>query len=124
MIEITRIHSTPYLTIGVVKTYKDSMCSFIGFSLELGWKDNVPNISCIPPGFYKYTEYYSNKFRSICLRLLEVPERTGIVIHPGNTTDDTQGCILVGEYIHHDKLYNSRLTLSRLLNHDGFLLIR
>ena len=65
-------------------------------TLELPWRDNRRNISRIPPGEYDAIKYYSPKFKRTVILLLDVPERTGIEIHPGNTIKDTTGCILVG----------------------------
>lgn len=65
------------------------------YTLELPWKDNERNVSCILCGEYAVVPHDGPKFKD-CWRLLEVPERSGILIHIGNTPNDTQGCILPG----------------------------
>lgn len=47
-------------------------------------------------------------------RLLKVPGREGILIHPGNTVNDSTGCILVGKRGPNGVLYNSRKAFDRL----------
>lgn len=66
------------------------------FTLELPWLDNQKDVSCIPAGTYTCQLLWSNRFQKIMPRLLFVPERDGILIHPGNTEANTEGCILVG----------------------------
>jgi hypothetical protein len=47
-------------------------------------------------------------------RLLNVKHFDGILIHAGNTAEDTVGCILVGENTIKGKVTNSMATLQRL----------
>lgn len=66
------------------------------YTLELPWKDNLPSISCIPVGTYPVVIAWSNRFQQLMPRLIGVEGRSGILIHQGNTSHDTEGCILVG----------------------------
>ena len=69
----------------------------------------------IPTGFYRLRVTMSPRFR-IYLPLLDgVIGRTGIRIHAGNTIQDTEGCILVGEAdLPNLRLLSSLKTLHRL----------
>lgn len=64
-------------------------------TLELPWKDNQRNISCISEGVYKARKHNSPKFGE-SLWLQNVPGRSEILIHKGNFYDDILGCILIG----------------------------
>ena len=64
-------------------------------TLELPDLGNQKSISCIPEGKYIVHRIYSPKFGN-CFHLQDVPGRTAILIHRGNYTKDTRGCILVG----------------------------
>lgn len=50
----------------------------------------------IPEGLYEVDLTYSPKFNRELPILLNVPERDGIRIHPGNYAKDSAGCILLG----------------------------
>lgn len=67
-------------------------------TLELPWRNNEKSISCIPVGKYKAKRVNSPRFGKT-FKILNVPNRSEILIHPGNEVKDTQGCILVGNRI-------------------------
>lgn len=95
--------------------------SFQCFTLELPWRGNQPDVSCIPKGEYEYYYRLSPKNGKV-LELRNVPDRTYIQVHSGNFTRQIQGCILVGDaikFLDSDTIpdvTNSRITLDRLLN--------
>lgn len=70
--------------------------SFSLFTLEDDWKDNEPQFSCIPAGRYPLRRRWSNKHKQEVFEVMNVPGRSNIEIHPGNTEEDTLGCILPG----------------------------
>ncbi|MBA3678393.1 MAG: hypothetical protein H0W74_13495 [Sphingosinicella sp.] len=59
-------------------------------------RDNARCVSCIPAGTYpvRRTSYFKHDFPTYEVR--DVPGRGRILFHPGNTEEDTQGCILLG----------------------------
>ena len=63
---------------------------------EREWLDNKPEISCIPTGIYFCKRVNSPRFGDT-FEVMNVPGRTSILFHSGNTEDDSKGCILVGE---------------------------
>lgn len=65
-------------------------------TLEEPWKDNQRKISCVPEGLYKCVKHNTAKYQDVW-RLENVKGRDGILIHAGNTTEDIEGCILVGK---------------------------
>ena len=71
------------------------------YTLENRWLDNQRNTSSIPTGEYtcQRTERRftgGGTFLPVTYEVLDVPGRSGILFHPGNTADDTEGCILTG----------------------------
>lgn len=66
---------------------------------ELPWRDNAPELSCIPEGDYLATVIESAKFNTRVLLLQGVPERSAIEGHAANWMGDvTKGlrCELLG----------------------------
>jgi hypothetical protein len=66
------------------------------FTLELPWLANAAGVSCIPVGKYRCIFSMSARWKKLMPELLNVPGRSSIRIHGGNTTADTEGCILLG----------------------------
>lgn len=71
--------------------------------------------TAIPNGRYTIVMKHSDKFGKPMPYLLGVYGFTGIMIHPGNTTKDTQGCILVGYNKVVGQVLNSRLVGTMLI---------
>lgn len=94
--KLTRAQHLKDRTLGslVVNDYR--MRSF-GFAvLELPYRNNQVNISCIPVGKYGCRLRTSQKYGKH-LEVLEVPNRSDILIHVGNFPKDTKGCLLIGD---------------------------
>lgn len=71
--------------------------------------------TCIPFGTYKIILTMSPKFKRELPRLLNVPSFEGVLIHRGNTSKDSAGCILVGENKAVGKVLNSTPYEERLV---------
>ena len=74
-----------------------------------GTERKVPGKTAIPYGTYKIFYGWSPRFGRNLPRLLHVPAFDGILIHPGNTAEDSAGCILVGRNTEVGRLTQSRL---------------
>lgn len=61
-----------------------------------GAEAKVQNKTCIPRGTYKLTISYSPRFKKHLIEVLDVPYFKGVRIHSGNSSKDTEGCIIVG----------------------------
>jgi hypothetical protein len=67
----------------------------ICLTLEDPWRGNMENVSCIPAGTYRCERVTSPKFGDV-FKVLDVPGRSHVLLHKGNTIEDTIGCILIG----------------------------
>ena len=92
LIELIRVEKAEDLTYGVLKAGGKTH----GLILERAWLGNKPNISCIPEGVYLCERVLSPKFGDT-FEVLNVPGRTHILFHSGNTVDDSLGCLLLGK---------------------------
>jgi len=98
IVELTRFEipkNTPLsdqsqATLGILKVDNDEIC----YTLEPPWRNNGKD-SCIPTNEYICTRYSSLKHPNSWL-VNDVPNRSYILFHTGNTELDSLGCILLG----------------------------
>jgi Family of unknown function (DUF5675) len=92
-ISVIREQYRPGCTIG--RMFVDGI--FECFTLEDGIRTNkVYGETAIPAGSYSVVVNYSPRFKMSLPLLQNVPKFEGVRIHPGNTSANTLGCILVG----------------------------
>lgn len=88
---LTRFAYSPYGTFG-----KLLLPEFECYTVERPWLDNKPRQSCIPEGNYAMQLGRYNRGGYDVYEVIEVPGRSLIKIHIGNTMEDVIGCIAVG----------------------------
>lgn len=93
-LRLIRFMNTSEHTLGVL--LDDSTGLPICFTLELPYKDNRVDESCIPCGAYVCSHYSSDRFKD-AYYIGNVEGRSNILIHKGNSLKETTGCILVGK---------------------------
>ena len=115
---LTRIARKAEYTIGRLEDENGKkLCD----TLEPIWRNydggelKIPKKSAIPEGAYRVVTTYSLRFRKYLPLLVGVPGFEGVRIHSGNTSRDTEGCILVGQNLQVGKVLWSRITLEKLM---------
>lgn len=122
-LELYRFSSQNESTLGILYIVNDetNQKDFLCFTLEDQKREvKVYGETRIPKGTYQieyrkeggYHNKYSKRFPSIhrgMLEIRDVPNFTHILLHCGNTDDDTDGCLLVGNVV------------SQNITKDGFL---
>jgi hypothetical protein len=116
---ISRLESTDSGTFGLLTC--EGLTLYTG---ELPWRDNSPDVSCIPIGEYEARISYSPHFNKNLYHVL-VPGRVAIEIHAANFCGDASlglkcqlhGCIALGlnlgEFDGQKALVSSRAALDR-----------
>lgn len=138
-ISLYRYASSNQGTKGIAITGLEGFESFC--VIELPWRNNEPNYSCIPDGEYLCNFRVSKRFGKHYI-LQNVNGRTWILTHSGNLAGDTKrgwkthshGCLLPGmrfgklridDYTYQDAVLSSRPTLRKLItamNKEDFIL--
>lgn len=85
-------------------------------TLELPWRDNKRSVSCIPSGQYELV-YNGLYHRLPSWHIKNVPDRSEILIHVGNTYLDTRGCILLAELRNGSRIERSSQALNKFLSY-------
>lgn len=118
---ITRTNENETNTLGyMVVTNNRGKILYNCVTLELAYKDNKKQISCIPKGTYRAVIMKSETFGEVVI-LKGVINRQGILIHTGNYSKDTKGCILVGKDIRYSEgikehfIEKSKITMGELI---------
>ncbi len=91
-VELVRIERGSTATLGGLIVDGKSIC----WTLEEPWRDNMSDVSCIPTGCYPLKLEYSPSKGTELWTIKDVPGRSYVRIHVGNTVDDTEGCPLPG----------------------------
>ena len=136
---LKRIAFRPTYTVGRMFVRGEHICDTIedcdrclrdDMSLEEIQQRKQYGVTAIPTGRYKVTlDTVSPKFKSYSWaqfcggrlpRLHDVKGFDGVLIHVGNTAEDSLGCIIVGQNKEAGKVINSAVTFRRL--YDSVLL--
>jgi hypothetical protein len=122
-LEVLRFSSEADSTNGLLFDITDGQRKFLSYTLEDEYrKEKIMSETRVPAGTYNvtlrteggfyqdYTERFGSDFNKGMLWVREVPGFEYILIHIGNTDENTSGCLLVG-----DTQNNNQITK------DGFI---
>ncbi len=90
-IRLSRFAYTEFGTLGRLTVDDDN----VFYTIEKPWLNNEPFQSCIPQGHYPCMRYSSAKYPDT-FEVCNVPDRSQILFHVANWSDDVQGCIGLG----------------------------
>jgi hypothetical protein len=97
-IEIRRIAHKETYTVGKMYIDGQYFCDTIEDKVrDLTREQKVYAQTAIPAGTYPVVLTYAPKFKKMLPWIQNVPHFTGILIHNGNTAQDSAGCIIIGE---------------------------
>jgi hypothetical protein len=124
-IHIKRVSTSDAGTFGVVLDGFNGVPFCV--SLELPYKDNKPNISCIPSGIYEGIRVDSPRFGNTFEVQGNLGERTHILFHCGNSISDSRGCLILAEnFSPNNRVERSRIAFNEFMdrteNTDYFIL--
>jgi len=115
LIEVKRFEFKDTHTVG--KMYVDGIyeCYTLEDAVRNGTK--VLGKTAIPIGTYKLIIDASTRFKQDMPHILDVPNFTGVRIHAGNTSADTDGCILLGStWAGKDFIGNSKIAYKKFFD--------
>ena len=114
-VDLVRLESDEdHGTFGVLLINRKSFC----VTLEPKDFENITNLSSIPTGIYVCKKVKSPTY-GVTFQVMDVPDRTDVLFHPGNRDEDTRACILLAQY--YGKLYGDRAVLNSGNTFKAFL---
>lgn len=119
LIELKRTLKLPKCTIGdlyvdgkfVCYVVEDTVREVIGQPVAT-WK--IPHVTAIPVGTYDVIIDMSNRFKKLLPLIKNVPGFEGVRIHTGNTAEDTEGCLIVGNIKMVSSVGQSKVAMAKL----------
>ena len=110
--------------------FVDDTGATVVVTLELPWRNNAPNVSCIPARDEPYlcVKLWSPEHKKFLWWVTGIEGRDDIEIHIGDLPCDSKGCILVGvrfDYVEYEDgrpggkgegVVNSGVAFDRLMN--------
>lgn len=134
-LRLTRKYKGPNYTIGSLYIDNKYFCDTLedvdrGLDYKMTLSEikskKIQDKTAIPTGVFKVSLHeislrfknrpWAIKYDGKIPRLIDVPGFDGVLIHPGNTSSDTSGCILVGQNKIKGKVVNSVSTFDKLMN--------
>lgn len=120
-LKLNRIALRQTYTIGKLyidgKYFCDTLEDTVRDTNKSGKFDNgekkIKGKTAIPYGTYEIKWTYSPRFKKYTPQLMNVPSFEGIRIHSGNSSTDTEGCLLLGENKKVGMVLNSRATINK-----------
>ena len=117
-LDVKRIYKAEDYTIGELSINGVFFSSTLEDKVRIlnSFEDKVYGETAIPVGRYKVIISYSNHFKKEMPEIVNVEFFKGVRIHAGNTKEDTEGCLLVGECknVKEGFIYNSKNTYKKL----------
>lgn len=122
-LELIRIANRPTYCIGKLYIDGEYFCDVIedtdrgldnSMTVSEILKKKIKGETAIPTGIYKIEITYSPKYKRMMPLLIGVKGYSGVRIHSGNSSKDTEGCLLVGRNTVVGMVTESRNTYQRL----------
>lgn len=91
-LDLIRISQSDRCTQGVLRLHGWAFA----VTMEPPWRDNQPDVSCIPADDYFCARIISPHFGET-FEITGVPNRAHILLHKLNEVNETKGCVGIGE---------------------------
>ena len=120
-LKLIRVHGTDGFTEGKLLIDNVFECYTVEDTdrkMEEDLTRKVNGKTAIPKGRYEVILSMSNRFKKVLPEVLNVPGFAGIRIHSGNSSVDTEGCIILGsvnDKLDDDWIGGSKIALTQFM---------